>query len=84
MQERQKSKDSRFFEAFVFSAHQREDPEYFVFRRVDPAKILIFKHSDSNREFLTDFKLDPRAIIIFVVNVPGAEKTGYLWRGIII
>lgn len=69
------------YQIFVFTAHQREDSEYFVFRRVDPVKMLVLSQEKEKRENFSDFKLDPRAIIIFVVNEIGSEKTGYVWRG---
>lgn len=66
---------------FVFGGHQREDPEYYVFRAVDPNKILVSLRRSNNRDQTNKFMLDPRGALVFVANDPQREKSAFLWIG---
>lgn len=70
-----------FSQVFVFGAHQREDPDYFVFRRVDAHKILEFQKGFEINKQAGRLRLDPRSVIIFVGKGNLQEKPGFLWKG---
>jgi hypothetical protein len=76
----QVSNNLKIAHVFVFGAHQKEDPGYFVFRRVDPYKMLSFRYNSSNE--IHGFGLDPRAVIIFISKSTNHETNGFLWKGI--
>jgi hypothetical protein len=79
LSELQVSNNLKIAHVFVFGTHQKEDPEYFVFRRVDPYKMLSF-NSNSSRE-INAFGLDPRAVLLFISKSVKTETSGYLWIG---
>ena len=68
-------------EVFVFGSHQKEDPGYFIFRRVDPHKMLGFEKDFSLKKNCGRLRLDPRSVIVFVLKGDLQQKMGFLWRG---
>lgn len=76
-----KSGERSLWRVFVFGGHQREDPEYYVFRSVDPKKMLLSLQKPSIRDQSSGFMLDPRGALVLVADDPKCEKSAFLWIG---
>lgn len=71
----------KFSQIFVFGAHQREDPNYFVFRRVDAHKMMELQTNFEINQNTGRLRLDPRSVIIFVIKDNLQKKKAFLWKG---
>lgn len=65
----------------VFGSHQREDPDYFVFRSVEPSKLLSSLRPPGSKDSPRGFSLDPRGALLFVSGDSERSKPSFLWIG---